>query len=71
MKTRAIDIDCPNPKTKEPRQLFGVATFRWIGCGAKADNRCNEYGVGVDLCQARINAAVRLTRAAKRGRKSR
>ena len=33
---------------------------------ATAGTVCNGYGIGVDLCQARINAAVAITRDANR-----
>lgn len=37
---------------------------------AKAGTVCNGYGIGVDLCQARINAAMATTRAANRRAKT-
>lgn len=37
---------------------------------AKAGEVCNGTGVGTDLCQDRINAAVATTREANRRRKA-
>jgi hypothetical protein len=39
-------------------------------CDMRRGERCNENGIGVDVCQARINLAVKLTKDAKRPSKS-
>ena len=66
--TRAIDIDCPNTKTQESVRIAGVEIERSIGCGAVAGQYCSGLGIGVDLCQERINAASAVTRAARKRR---
>ena len=66
--TRAIDIPCPNPKRTETVRVFGTSYERQIGCGALAGAYCNGNGIGVDLCQERINEAARLTRAKRKRR---
>lgn len=69
VKTRAIDIDCPIPKRTETVAICGVTGTRSVGCGAVAGEYCGSYGVGTDLCQARISAAAAKTRAANRARR--
>ena len=69
--TRAIDIPCPNPKRIEVGFVFGKRVERQVGCGAPAGRYCNGQGIGVDLCQERINEAARITRAKRDRRNSR
>lgn len=69
--TRALDIDCPNQKRTETVRVFGVSYERQVGCGALAGRYCNGQGIGVDLCQERINEAARITRAKRTRRRTR
>jgi hypothetical protein len=40
-------------------------------CGRAAGTVCNGEGIGADMCQARINAAVKVTRERNRALRTR